>query len=104
MRFGADAWGRLAVVPAFFLVLPWQCSLGSRRDSGLLGASASPTPDAPAPLPPDAPPRDPAPDPPAVSATVPKQEQPGPRVPAVPPPAPRLRAATLSDEVVVRAM
>lgn len=110
MRFGADAWGRLAVVPAFVLVLPWQCSLAPRRDSGLFGGSASPTPDEPAPndpapLPPDAPPRDPAHDPPpAVSAAVPKQEQPEPRVPAVPPPAPALRAVTLPDEVVVRAM
>ena len=109
MRFGADAWGRLAVVPAFVLALPWQCSLAPRRDSGLLGASASPTPAEPAPvsapLPPDAAPRDPAHDPvPAVSAAVPKQEQPEPRIPVAPPPAPPLRAVTLPDEVVVRAM
>lgn len=104
MRFGADAWGRLAVVPAFALVLPWQCNLAPRRDSGLL-ASASPTPAEPVPPPPDASPRDPAHDPPpAVSAAVPKQERPEPRVAAVPPPAPPLRAVTLPDEVVVRAM
>lgn len=109
MRFGADAWGHLAVVPAFVLVLPWQCSLAPRSDSGLLAASAStstsPTPEEPAPLPPDAAPRDPPQDPPpAVSAAVPKQEQPGPRIPAAPPPAPPPRAVTLPDEVVVRAM
>ena len=105
MRFGADAWGRLAVVPAFVLVLPWQCSLAPRRDTGLLAASASPTPEGPVPLPPDAPPRDPAQaPPPAVSAASPKQEQPGPRIPAVPPPARPLRAVTLPDEVVVRAI
>jgi hypothetical protein len=105
MRFGADAWGRLAVVPAFFLVLPWQCSLAPRRDSGLLGASASPTPEEPAPPPPDAPLRDSAQDPPpAVSAAIPKQEQPELRIPAAPPPAAPRRAVTLPDEVVVRAM
>jgi hypothetical protein len=101
MRFGADAWGRLAVVPAFVLVLPWQCSLAPRSDTGLFGASAAPTPGEPVPLPPDAPPRDP---PPAVSAAIPKQEQPEPRIPAAPPPALPLRAVTLPDEVVVRAM
>jgi hypothetical protein len=101
MRFGADAWGRLAVVPAFVLVLPWQCSLAPRRDTGLFGASAAPTPDEPAPLPLDAPPHDP---PPAVSAAIPKQEQPEPRIPAAPPPAPALHAVTLPDEVVLRAM
>src|SRR5882672_10925843 len=100
MRFGADAWGRLAVVPAFVLVLPWQCSLAPRSDTGLFGASASPTPEEPVPLPPDAPPRDLPHDlPPAVSAAIPKQEQPGPRIPAAPPPAPPLRAVTLPDEV-----
>ena len=105
MRFGADAWGHLAVVPAFVLVLPWQCSLAPRRDSGLFAASASPTPDESTPLPPDAAPHDPPQDPPpAVSAAVPKQEQPEPRIPAAPPPAPPLRAVTLPDEVVVRAM
>ena len=105
MRFGADAWGRLAVVPAFVLVFPWQCSLAPQRDTGLLGASASPIPEAPAPLPPDAAPRDPAPDPPpAVSAAIPKQEQPEPRIPPAPPRASPLRAVTLPDEVVVRAM
>jgi hypothetical protein len=105
MRFGADAWGRLAVVPAFFLVLPWQCSFAPRRDSGLPGASAPPTPQEPAPPPPDAPPRDPAHDPPpAVSAAIPKQEQPEPRIPPAPRPATPLRAVTLPDEVVVRAM
>lgn len=101
MRFGADAWGRLAVVPAFVLVLPWQCSLAPRRDTGLFGASAAPTPEEPAPPPPDAPPHDP---PPAPSAVIPKQEQPEPRIPAVPPPAPTVRAVTLPDEVVVQAL
>lgn len=105
MRFGADAWGHLAVVPAFVLVLPWQCSLAPRSDSGLLGASASPTPEQPARLPPDAAPRDPPHAPlPAVSAAVPKQEQPEPRIPVAPPPVPAQRAVTLPDEVVVRAM
>src|SRR5689334_213756 len=95
MRFGAGAWGRLAVVPACFLVLPWQCSLPPRRDSGLLAASVSTSPE-PAPPPPDAPPRDSAQDPPpAVSAAIPKQEQPEPRIPAAPPPAAPLRAVTL---------
>jgi hypothetical protein len=116
MRFGADAWGRLAVVPAFVLVLPWQCSLAPRRDPGFLGASVAPP--EPAVPPPNAPPdraQDPGPDlaappprapavPPAPSAVTPKQEQPGPRVPAVPPPAPPVRAVTLRDEVVVQAI
>src|SRR4051812_347736 len=67
MRLGAGAWGRLAMVPAFALVLPWQCSLVPRRDAGLLGVL---TPAAP---PPDAPPgrsQDPAPDPAAPAAPV----------------------------------
>jgi hypothetical protein len=114
MRFGADAWGRLAVVPAFVLVLPWQCSLAPGRDLGFLGASVAPTPE-PAVPPPNAPPdraHDPAPDlaapppvaSPAPSAVPPKQERPEPRVRAVPPPAPPVRAVTLRDEVVVQAI
>ncbi len=104
MRFGADAWGRLAVVPAFVLVLPWQCSLAPRRAPGLLGASAAPTPE-PASPPPNAP-QDPAQDPapPSPSAVTPKQEQPERRIPAVPPPPPPVRAVTLPDEVVVQAI
>jgi hypothetical protein len=39
-----------------------------------------------------------------VSAAIPKQEQPEPRIPAAPRPPPPLRAVTLPDEVVVRAM
>lgn len=104
MRFGADAWGH-AVVPAFVLVLPWQCSLAPARDTGLFGAPAVPTPDEPAPPPPSAPPHDPAPPaPPAPSAVTPKQEQPGPRILAALPPAPPVRAVTLPDEVVVQAI
>jgi hypothetical protein len=102
MRFGVDAWRRLAVVPAFAAVLPWQCSLAPPRDSGRFGAPAVSTPDEPAPPPPSAPPHEPAP--PAPSAVTPKQEQPKPRIPAALPPAPPVRAATLPDEVVVQAM
>jgi hypothetical protein len=101
MRFGADAKGRLAVVPAFVLVLPWQCSLAPPRDTGRLGAPAARAPDEPAPPPPNAPPHDP---PPAASAVTPKQEQLEPRIPAALPPAPPMRAVTLPDEVVVHAM
>lgn len=101
MRFGVDAWRRLAVVPAF-VVLPWQCSLAPPRDIGLFGASTAPAPVEPAPPPRSAPPHDPAP--PAASAVTPKQEQLEPRIAAVPPPAPPVRAATLPDEVVVHAM
>ncbi len=108
MRFGADAWGRLAVVPAFVLVLPWQCSLAPRGAPGLFDAPAAPTPEPAAPSP-NAP-QDPAHDrardpvPPAPSAVTPKQEQSGPRVAAVPSPAPPVRAVTLPDEVVVQAI
>src|SRR3954468_8731552 len=105
MRFGAGAWGRLAVVPACVLVLPWQCSLAPRHDTGLFGGSAAPAPEEPAPPLPSAPPRDPPRDPPpAASAVTPKQEQPEPRIPAAPPPAPAVRAVTLPDEVVVQAL
>jgi hypothetical protein len=105
MRFGVGAWGRLAVVPACVLVVPWQCSLAPRQDTGLLGGSAAPAPEEPAPPPPSAPPRDPPRDPPPVaSAVTPKQEQPEPRIPAAPPPAPAVRAVTLPDEVVVHAI
>jgi hypothetical protein len=105
MRFGVDAWGRLAAVPAFVLVLPWQCSLAPRRDAGLLGGSAVPVPEVPAPAPPAAPSRDlPHDPPPAPSAAIPKEEQPEPRIAAVPPPVPAVRAVTLADEVVVQAI
>jgi hypothetical protein len=105
MRFGAGAWERLAVVPAFVLVLPWQCSLAPGRDLGLLVGATAPAPQDPAPPLPAAPPRDPPHDPPlAPSAVIPKQEQPEPRIPAVPPPAPTVRAVTLPDEVVVQAI
>lgn len=104
MRFGADAWGRLAVVPAFVLVIPWQCSLAPRRAPGLFGASAAPTPEpvSPPPNPPQEPAQDPAP--PSPSAVTPKQEQPERRIPAVPRPPPPVRAVTLPDEVVVQAI
>jgi len=113
MRFGVDAWGRLAVVPACVLVLPWQCSLVPGRDTGLLGGPVAPAPEAPAPPPPAAPappppaapaPPPPADPPPAPSAVIPKQEQPEPRIAAVPPPAPAVRAVTLPDAVVVQAI
>jgi hypothetical protein len=115
MRFGADAWGRLAVVPAVFVVLPWQCSLALPRDIGALAGSAAAPPDAPAAArgapPPDAsPPGAPAPasrhapDPPAISAAAPKQEALEARIPAVLPPAPPVRTVTLADEVVIQAL
>jgi hypothetical protein len=105
MRFGAAAWGRLAVVPACVLVLPWQCSLAPRGDAGLLGGAVAPAPEVPAPPPPAAPPRDlPRDAAPAPAAVIPKQEQPEPRIAAVPPPAPAVRAVTLPDEVVVQAI
>jgi hypothetical protein len=108
MRFGADAWGRLAVVPAFVLVIPWQCSLAPPRDTGLFGSAVA-VPDEPAPPPPGAPPQNPAPQNPAPqnpapSAATPKQERPEPRIAAVPPPRPPVRMVTLPEEVVVHAM
>lgn len=102
MCFGAGAWGRLAVIPSFVLVLPWQCNLAPRGDSGLLDSSAAPLPEKLAPPPPNAPPHDPAL--PAPSAVTPKQEHPEPRIPAAPLPASPVRAVTLPDEVVVQAI
>src|SRR3954469_20648558 len=84
MRFGAGAWGRFAMVPAFALVLPWQCSLVPRRDAGLLGVLA------PAAPPPNAPhdgSQDPAPDP-----IAPADPVPSPAPVSTPAPAPALAA------------
>jgi len=107
MGFGADAWGRLAVVPACLVVLPWQCSLALPRDTALFGGTAGPPPDAATALPPAGPPPPGprhAPDPPAISAVTPKQERAEARIAAVPPPAPTVRAVTLPDAVVVQAI
>jgi hypothetical protein len=102
MRFGADAWGRLAVVPAF-AVIPWQCSLAPPRDTGPLRSEAiAPARDEPAPPAPRALPR--APEPAGPSAATPKDEPPPARVSSAPPPAPPVRTVTLPDEVVVQAM
>lgn len=107
MRFGVGAWGGLAVVPAFVVVVPWQCSLALPRDTGLFGAPADAPPDAPAAPPPSTPPPGAprrGPEPPAISAVTLKQEQPESRIPAVPPSAPPVHTVTLPDEVVVRAI
>lgn len=78
MPAGADARGRLAIVPVFALVLPLRCSLvAPMRDTGVLGPSAA----------------------------TPKQEAPAGRIASVPPPPPRPGPRiTLPDQVVVRAL
>ena len=78
MPTGADARGRLAMIPVFALVLPLRCSLvAPMRDTGAVGPSAA----------------------------TPKQEAPVSRVASVPPPArPPGPHITLPDEVVVRAL
>jgi hypothetical protein len=101
MRFGVDAWGRLAVVPACFFVLPWQCSLAPRGDLGLLDGLTAPATEVPATLTPAGPPQDRLP---APSAVIPKLEQPGPRIAAVAPPVPVVRAVTLPDQVIFQAL
>jgi hypothetical protein len=78
MPTGADARGRLAMVPVFALVLPLRCSMVTpMRDTGAVGPSAA----------------------------TPKQEAPVSRVASVRPPArPPGPHVTLPDEVVVRAL
>ena len=104
MPFGADARGRLAVVPAFVLVVPFQCSL--RAPVGLAPISPSAAPsrqvEPPRRVVPPRPEPEPAPEPVGPSAASPKQEEPAPRIPSAPP-AP-VRAATLPGAVVIAAM
>lgn len=77
MSFGAEARARLAALPVFVFVMPWQCSLAAPFEDGDRAA------------------------PPGVAA---KQEAPPGRVSSAPPPAPPVRAITLADEVVVKAV
>ena len=77
MLFGAEARARLAALPVFVLVWPWQCSLVTlQQDSG--GAAPS-----------------------AASA---KQEASPARVSTAPPRTPPVRTVTLPEEVVIKAM
>lgn len=105
MPFGADARGRLAVLPAFVLVIPFRCSMvAPMRGTLVVPPAASPKREEPRRIA-VAPRREPEPIGP--SAASPKREDPAPRVPSVPPPAPVAppqRAVTFSDEVVVKAL
>src|SRR5215468_10012678 len=82
MPVGADARGRLAVVPALVLVIPLRCSLvAPMQDPGgaeLGPPAATPTPEEPA-VPA-------APATPGPSAATPKQEEPAARIASVAPP------------------
>jgi hypothetical protein len=75
--FGAEVRARLAALPVFVLVWPWQCNLVAPRHDT---AQAVPS---------------------AASA---KQEAPPTRVSTAPPRTPPVRAVTLPEEVVIKAM
>jgi len=100
MRFGAEARGRLSVLPVF-LVIPWHCNLLPAPSDGGLGvpatfrAAQAPDPAA------EPEPRSPAPAPSAADAKA--ETTPG-RIASVRPRAPTARAITLADEVVVKAI
>jgi len=102
MRFGAEARGRLAVLPVF-LVIPWHCNLlPPPSDAGLgvpVAFRASQAPDPPA----EPEPRSPAPAPVASAVDAKAETIPG-RVASVAPRVPTTRAVTLADEVVVKAI
>jgi hypothetical protein len=77
MWFGAEARARLAALPVFVLVVPWQCSLvAPLEDEGRA----------------------------APSAVTAKQEGPPGRVSIAPPHTPPVRVVTLPEEVVVKAI
>jgi hypothetical protein len=100
MPFGADARGRLAVLPAFVLVVPFQCSLRAPVGLAPIARSAAPSRQIEPPRAVNPPRREPEPVGP--SAATPKQEEPAPRIASVPPPP--VRAATLPAAVVLAAM
>jgi hypothetical protein len=99
MPVGADVRGWFAVVPAFVAVVPLRCMGAAPAGASLAATQAVVA--RPVPAAPQAVPREP--DPPAPQA-MPKAEEPTDRVALVPAAAPRARAPTLADEVVVKAV
>lgn len=105
MPFGADARGRLAVVPAFVLVIPLQCSLVAplRDADAIVPFAAARSHDEPAVTAPSVSPRET--ERLAPSAASPKHEEPAARIAgALPRSAPAAPMLTLPDELVVKAM